>query len=200
MVNKVDAHRHIIQELSAPEEQIFRDFIKNQKPIELTINKEMLSIFLAKNIIGQQLSTKAANSIWRKIEKKILEYNTRKFNQFTLEDFLTSNGVSSKKAQYISGIMLPGDFKHFRGYYMKYSEEDFEELLMSRRGIGIWTFGMTKIFFMGNQDQILINDLGVQKAYKKINIGNNISEWSKKFKPYRSYLCIYLWKFLDFKV
>ena len=200
MVNKVDAHRHIIQELSAPEEQIFRDFIKNQKPIELTINKEMLSIFLAKNIIGQQLSTKAANSIWRKIEKKILEYNTRKFNQFTLEDFLTSNGVSSKKAQYISGIMLPGDFKHFRGYYMKYSEEDFEELLMSRRGIGIWTFGMTKIFFMGNQDQILINDLGVQKAYKKINIGNNILEWSKKFKPYRSYLCIYLWKFLDFKV
>ena len=200
MVNKVDAHRHIIQELSAPEEQIFRDFIKNQKPIELTINKEMLSIFLAKNIIGQQLSTKAANSIWRKIEKKILEYNTRKFNQFTLEDFLTSNGVSSKKAQYISGIMLSGDFKHFRGYYMKYSEEDFEELLMSRRGIGIWTFGMTKIFFMGNQDQILINDLGVQKAYKKINIGNNILEWSKKFKPYRSYLCIYLWKFLDFKV
>ena len=200
MVNKEDAHRHIIQELSAPEEHIFRDFIKNQKPIELTMHKEMLSIFLAKNIIGQQLSTKAANSIWRKIEKKILEYNTRKFNQFTLEDFLTSNGVSSKKAQYISGIMLPGDFKHFRGYYMKYSEEDFEELLMSRRGIGIWTFGMTKIFFMGNQDQILINDLGVQKAYKKINIGNNILEWSKKFKPYRSYLCIYLWKFLDFKV
>ena len=53
---------------------------------------------------------------------------------------------------------------------------------------------------MGNQDQILINDLGVQKAYKKINTGDNLSEWSKKFKPYRSYLCMYLWKFLDFKV
>ena len=200
MVNKEDAHRHIIQELTAPEEQIFRDFIKNQKPIELTIKKEMLSIFLAKNIIGQQLSTKAANSIWRKIEKKILEYNTKKVCQLSLEDFLTSNGVSRKKAQYISGIMLLDDFKHFRRYYLKYSEEDFEEFLMSKKGIGIWTFGMTKIFFMGNQDQILINDLGVQKAYKKINVGNNISKWSKKFKPYRSYLCIYLWKFLDFKV
>ena len=200
MVNKEHAHRQIIQELSEPEEQIFRDFIENQKPIELTIKKEMLSIFLAKNIIGQQLSTKAANSIWRKIEKKILEYNIKKVNQFTVERFLTSNGVSRRKAQYISGIMLSGDFKHFRRYYMKYSEEDFEELLMSRRGIGIWTFGMTKIFFMGNQDQILVNDLGVQKAYKKINIGNDISEWSKKFKPYRSYLCIYLWKFLDLKV
>ena len=48
MVNKENAHRHIIQELTAPEEQIFRDFIKNQKPIELIIKKEMLSIFLAK--------------------------------------------------------------------------------------------------------------------------------------------------------
>ena len=200
MVNKDDAHRHIIQELTAPEEQIFRDFIKNQKPIELVIKKEMLSIFLAKNIIGQQLSTKAANSIWSKIEKKILEYNTKKTNQLSLEDFLSSNGVSRKKAQYISGIILSGDFKHFRRYYMKYSEEDFEELLMSRKGIGIWTFGMTKIFFMCNQDQILVNDLGVQKAYKKINTGNNILEGSEKFKPYRSYLCIYLWKFLDFKV
>ena len=200
MVNKDDAHRHIIQELTEPEEQIFRDFIKNQKPIELVIKKEMLSIFLAKNIIGQQLSTKAANSIWRKIKKKILEYNTKKINQLSLESFLRSNGVSRKKAQYISGIILSGDFKHFRRYYMKYSEEDFEELLMSRKGIGIWTFGMTKIFFMGNQDQILINDLGVQKAYKKINTGKNISKWSEKFKPYRSYLCIYLWKFLDFKV
>ena len=200
MVNKDDAHRHIIQELTEPEEQIFRDFIKNQKPIELVIKKEMLSIFLAKNIIGQQLSTKAANSIWRKIKKKILEYNTKKINQLSLESFLRSNGVSSKKAQYISGIIFSSDFKHFRRYYMKYSEEDFEELLMSRKGIGIWTFGMTKIFFMGNQDQILINDLGVQKAYKKINTGKNISEWAEKFKPYRSYLCIYLWKFLDFKV
>ncbi len=200
MVNKDDAHRHIIQEVTEPEEQIFRDFIKNQKPIELVIKKEMLSIFLAKNIIGQQLSTKAANSIWRKIKKKILEYNTKKINQLSLESFLRSNGVSSKKAQYISGIIFSSDFKHFRRYYMKYSEEDFEELLMSRKGIGIWTFGMTKIFFMGNQDQILINDLGVQKAYKKINTGKNISKWSEKFKPYRSYLCIYLWKFLDFKV
>ena len=200
MVNKEDAHRHIIQELSEPEEKIFRDFIKKQKPIELTIKEEMLSIFLAKNIIGQQLSTKAANTIWRKIEKKILECNSKKVNQSSLEGFLTSNGVSSKKAQYISGIILSGDFKHFRRYYMKYSKEDFEELLMSRKGIGIWTCGMTKIFFMGNQDQILINDLGVQKAYKKINTGNNISEWSNKFKPYRSYLCVYLWKFLDFKI
>ena len=120
MVNKDDAHRHIIQELTEPEEQIFRDFIKNQKPIELVIKKEMLSIFLAKNIIGQQLSTKAANSIWSKIEKKILEYNTKKTNQLSLEDFLSSNGVSRKKAQYISGIILSGDFKHFRRYYMKY--------------------------------------------------------------------------------
>ena len=89
MVNKDDAHRHIIQELTAPEEQIFRDFIKNQKPIELVIKKEMLSIFLAKNIIGQQLSTKAANSIWCKIEKKILEYNTKKINQHSMEGFLS---------------------------------------------------------------------------------------------------------------
>ena len=106
MVNKDDAHRHIIQELTEPEEQIFRDFIKNQKPIELVIKKEMLSIFLAKNIIGQQLSTKAANSIWRKIKKKILEYNTKKINQLSLESFLRSNGVSSKKGQYISGIIF----------------------------------------------------------------------------------------------
>ena len=51
MVNKDDAHRHIMQELTTPEEQIFRDFIKNQKPIELVIKKEMLSIFLAKKFL-----------------------------------------------------------------------------------------------------------------------------------------------------
>ena len=44
MVNKDDAHRHIIQELTEPEEQIFRDFIKNQKPIELVIKLSLIHI------------------------------------------------------------------------------------------------------------------------------------------------------------
>ena len=42
-------------------------------------------------------------------------------------------------------------------------------------------------------------DLGPKTHNEKL-ISKNISKWSEKFKPYRSYLCIYLWKFLDFKV
>lgn len=97
MVNKDDAHRHIIQELTEPEEQIFRDFIKNQKPIELVIKKEMLSIFLAKNIIGQQLSTKAANSIWRKIKKRFLNITLRRLINLVWRVFLDQMEYQAKR-------------------------------------------------------------------------------------------------------
>ena len=77
----------------------------------------MLSIFLAKNIIGQQLSTKAANSIWRKIKKRFLNITLRRLINLVWRIFLDQMEYQAKKAQYISGIIFSSDFKHFRRYY-----------------------------------------------------------------------------------
>mgnify|MGYP001241304766 FL=1 len=67
------------------------------------------------------------------------------------------------------------------------------------KGIGPWSIEMSRIFYIGDPDVFSILDLGLKNAH--IKMFNNIESYNKsfyeQFSPYRSYMCLYMWRVLE---
>lgn len=151
---------------------------------------------LARSIVGQQISVKAAQSVWNKLEKAVKKVNEKNIHKAE-EDILRSAGLSGQKVKYMKSLS-----EHFinktvdiKNLHEKNDEEVIKSLTQIN-GIGRWTAEMFLIFHMMRPDVFPVADIGLQKAihkhYKKKphQIGN-------KWKPYRSVATWYLWRSLD---
>ena len=149
-------------------------------------------------IVGQQLSVKAAASIWKRFEDLIGEVNPENVLSKS-HDQLRGVGLSNSKVKYIQGVANSGfDFERIS----KLSDEEVMKELISLKGVGPWTVEMILIFTLGREDIFSIGDLGLRNAVSK-NYGvdrddlDEILKISQKWSPYRSYASRYLWKSLD---
>lgn len=150
-----------------------------------------LKHFLAKTIIGQQVSTKAAQSIWQKV-KIVLD---RRQSQITLES-LKDLGLSKPKASYIFGIINDEGIEKMTIDDLKQmSLEELTEFFLKLKGVGPWTLGVVRMFYIQDTDVFLEGDLGINKAL--INFFNSKTYSAHHYSPYRTYLCLYLWKSLN---
>lgn len=177
-------------------------FLKTKK---LTNNQHFLK--LCGEIVGQQLSVKAARSIWNKFmkgvnsNKKFIE----KIESIKIEDHKL-HGLSRNKLTFLKELTLKYKNKqiNFSKFYSMENEEIINELIKIK-GIGRWTAEMFLIFSLGRIDVFSIQDLGLRKAtiklYKlKNDDENKILKISNKWKPYRSVVSWYLWRALDQKL
>jgi DNA-3-methyladenine glycosylase II len=144
---------------------------------------------LCENIIGQQLSGKAADTIWGRIVQlvgKILPENILAIHD---ENFRAA-GCSWAKIKYIKDLANKNlDFSDFP----ELSDTEIKNRLIEVKGIGPWTAEMFLIFTMGRPDVFSYGDLGLKNAMKKLPGLQKPEMWS----PYRSYACRILWKSLD---
>jgi len=194
--------------------------IKYLKETDSTMNKIITSVgaysiktrnnpFLAlvEAIISQQLTGKAAQSIYKKF---VFYYDNNEYDLrpesvlFTADNIMKSFGLSNKKIEYIkilSNNIIRGNI-NFKLLEEKEDEEIINELT-KLKGIGRWTAEMFLIFCLGRNDVFPLNDLGIKKALKKwyFNYENvdeqYIKELSNIWKPYRSIASWYLWKSLS---
>ena len=152
-------------------------------------------------IIGQQLSSKAANTIRNNLKKEISEINPEIVLSVESESFYKS-GVSKPKTLYIKNLAK------------KINEEEivFQEIinldseliiteLTKIKGIGRWTVEMFLIFVLKKENIFSFGDKGLSNSINSL-YGPDISENQKKkiinkWSPYKSYASIYLWKYLD---
>ncbi len=194
--------------------------IKYLKETDSTMNKIITSVgaysiktrnnpFLAlvEAIISQQLTGKAAQSIYKKF---IFYYDSNEYNLrpelvlLTADNIMKSFGLSNKKIEYIkllSNNIIRGNIN------LKLLEEKEDEEIINEltklKGIGRWTAEMFLIFCLGRKDVFPLNDLGIKKALQKwyFNYENvdeqYIIELSNIWKPYRSIASWYLWKSLS---
>lgn len=174
----------------------------------LTLNKfelrENSFRSLIRSIVSQQLSTKAARSIYAKLtqilgskkyrHKQILSTSTAK---------LRTAGLSSSKVEFIKGVAIAMDKKQldFRKIKNLTDEEVIAELI-KLKGIGRWTAEMFLLFSLGRPDVFSLGDWGLRNAITKIyNIKikdlKKIQRISDKWKPYRSLASLYLWASLN---
>ncbi len=169
------------------------------------IQDESYFYSLVSSIVSQQLSMKAADTIWKRFEMLLPGGKTSPESVIALEDqAIRDAGISWSKIKYIkdlakktleSGIL----FEQFE--VMK--EEEIIEEPIKVKGIGRWTAEMFLMFNMQRPDVFSYGDLGLRRAVQKLyKLRKEPSEKkaamiANKWKPYRTIACRYLWKSLE---
>ena len=160
---------------------------------------------LSRAIVGQQLSTKAAASIWRKVEGV---FGGRAPSPAELvdaeEDALRGAGLSGAKAAYLrdlAGRVASGELDLAR--LADLPDEDVIAALTEVKGIGRWTAEMFLIFHLARPDVLSPGDLGIRRAVQ-IAYGlddlpgpTDLERLAEPWRPQRTLACLYLWRSLD---
>jgi DNA-3-methyladenine glycosylase II len=161
---------------------------------------------LARAIVFQQLSTKAANTIYGRLEECAGGTVTPEAIQNLSLGEMRRAGLSKQKIGYIRDLAehtLSGKVD-FDGLH-RMSDEEVIEVLTDIKGIGEWTAHMFLIFALRRPNVLAIGDLGirtaVQRAYRKRKLPSpkQLEKIAESWHPYRSVACWYLWRSLEFK-
>jgi DNA-3-methyladenine glycosylase II len=158
---------------------------------------------LARAIVGQQISVKAADSVWARFAG--YAENIRPEHIATLElDALAACGLSRRKAEYLRD--LAGHFADGRIEPVRWEKMEDEAViaeLIDVRGIGRWTAEMFLIFSLRRPDVWPIDDIGLQKAVAMHYLAGErptpaaLRQHGERHAPWRTVATWYLWRSLD---
>ncbi len=154
-------------------------------------------VVLLSSIVGQQLSGKAADTIWQRMVSRF-ELKPEVLHQAPSED-LRAVGLSNAKARYVqdlSRFALEGGLEGIEHQ----PDPEVIRRLTQVRGIGVWTVQMFLMFGLGRPDVWPVLDLGIRKGAQKLyGIGERqaLEELGERFRPYRSHAAWYLWRVLE---
>ena len=157
-------------------------------------------VTLVRSVVGQQISVKAADSVWKKLENLCSDdIQPDTINSFS-EDELRSVGLSKSKANYIQNIsksdILGTNWSNL-------SDNEIIDLLCQIKGIGRWTAEMFLIFHLARPNILPLGDIGLIKAIElNYNNGEKISKdrietYRQKWAPWCTVATWYLWRSLD---
>ena len=172
-------------------------------PSDFLFSKSDPFLTLARSIVGQQISVKAAQSVWDKLILKIENMTPSQIYKAHTNS-LKSTGLSRQKVLYLKNLSIAFINKKLSvNSWNMMSDEEIIQELTKIKGIGRWTAEMFLIFNLCRADIFPLDDIGMIKGVcqiykikypiereKLIKIGN-------KWKPYRSVATWYLWRSLD---
>lgn len=155
---------------------------------------------LVRSVVGQQISVKAADAIWNRLDEacnnSITEDNLLKLS---IED-MRKTGLSNTKSNYIMNI-VNANLSELDWEDM--SDEEVSNELCKIKGIGPWTADMFLIFRLGRTNVLPLGDIGLVNA---INLYYNNKEklskeelmkFKEKWSPWCSIATWYMWRSLD---
>lgn len=158
---------------------------------------------LARSIVGQQISVKAAESVWQRVIATMPEITPQAIIAAEHE-LLRSCGLSARKAIYLQDLS-----RHFTAGNLRETvwesmhDEAIIKQLIQVKGIGRWTSEMFLIFHLQRPDVLPLDDIGLQRAISQHYLDqqttdkNTIIELAKPWRPWRSVATWYLWRSLD---
>ena len=180
---------------------------RHTEPLGLTRQKDIV-FYLCASIMSQQLSTKVANTIRQRFldlfggqapaAEEILAVSPAA---------LRSIGLSNAKVSYVLNVArfaVEQGLDHRK--LNKMENEDVIAYLTQIKGVGRWTAEMLLMFGLAREDVFAIDDWGIQNAmihvYKldredKKAFREKLLKISAKWSPYRTYACLYLWRWKD---
>jgi DNA-3-methyladenine glycosylase II len=160
---------------------------------------------LIRSITGQQLSTKAAATIYGRLTE-LYDGRTPTPEEIIATDpqQLRAIGLSNAKAAYLRDLaehIVDGELPV--GELAELPDERVYEMLIAVKGLGRWTVDMFLMFHLGRPDILPVGDLGIRKAIQ-IHYGlealpkaAEMEEIAEPWRPYRTLACLYLWESLD---
>lgn len=157
---------------------------------------------LIKSIVGQQISVKAADSVWRKMTGLLGTVIPENIVSCDLQD-LRGCGLSMRKSEYILDFsrLWVDSLSDLDWFSM--DGEDVRSRLLELRGVGPWTVDMVMIFALGQPDILPLGDIGLIRAIEKTYAGGtnlgveDLLDISAGWSPYRTVATWYLWRVVD---
>ncbi len=158
---------------------------------------------LARAIVGQQISVKAADSIWARFAGYAQTVSPEHVVTLELEA-LAGCGLSRRKAEYLHD--LAGHFVDSRiepARWKKMEDEAVIAELVDVRGVGRWTAEMFLIFNLRRPDVWPVDDIGLQKAVALHYLNGErptpkaLRQHGERHAPWRTVATWYLWRSLD---
>jgi DNA-3-methyladenine glycosylase II len=187
-----------VRELSEADGTL-RNIISEYREEQLKLKSDEF-LTLARAIVGQQISVKAADTIWKRLERTAKgNISSAKIGKLSNEE-LRNTGLSKQKTEYIRNIT---ESEVLGTDWSEYSDEEVTDLLCTIKGIGTWTAEMFLIFHLARPDVLPLSDIGLVRAIEmNYNGGNAISkeqfdELGQAWTPWRTVATWYLWRSLD---
>lgn len=158
---------------------------------------------LARSIVGQQISVKAADSVWARFAERVGEVAPPRLLEVGFEG-LEGCGLSQRKREYL--LDLAGHFVSGELDPRHWPQSDDAAIiaeLTAVRGIGRWTAEMFLIFNLMRPDVYPLDDIGVQRAAGRHYFDRDkatrgeLVELGQRWRPWRSVATWYLWRSLD---
>ena len=160
---------------------------------------------LVRSIVGQQLSTRAASTIYGRVVELFGGEVPAPAELIAADpDTLRAAGLSRAKVAYLRDLaerVEDGDLD--LDHLTELSDAQVSEQLTAVKGIGQWSADMFLIFHLGRPDILAVGDLGIRRAaeraygLKKIPDAKTLTRIAEPWRPYRSLACLYLWASLD---
>ena len=159
---------------------------------------------LCRTIVGQQISTKAADSIWLKFEKKCKNKIIPKKVIKLSTKSLRSAGLSRQKISYLKNIAKSFKNKSFNvNSLKKMSDDQAINYIIQLKGLGVWSAQMFLMFNLNRPDIFPTKDIGLIRAisvnYKTTYPPSKkfLNKISKLHSGYRSVFTWYMWRSID---
>jgi len=193
----IKAHKFLLKISKRNKHTKFNNYLSQSNIISIDSRMDKqndLQFFIVKTIIGQQVSVSAARSIWKKVEIYLKEKNS-----IISTEELAKCGLSKPKAKYIYGVINNKDLKSVSKKTLQTMQDnELSEFFLQIKGIGPWTLGIIKMFYLGNSDTFLNGDLAIKK--RALYFFNDSEYMGIDYSPYKTYLCLYLWQSLSVKL
>ncbi len=160
---------------------------------------------LVRSIVGQQLSTKAARTIYERLTD-LFDGRTPSPAELLAADpeEVRSVGLSRPKVAYLRSLaehVESGELELAR--LSELPDEEVIEQLTAVKGLGQWTADMFLIFHLGRPDVLPVGDLGIRRAVERaydlpeLPDAARLTKIGEPWRPHRSLASLYLWRSLD---
>jgi len=181
--------------------KVMKQLIKHHPQAKLRTRGDAFQT-LARAIVGQQISVKAAASVWEKTENIVGKVTPKNMLAVTPEQ-LRSAGNSRQKIAYMQDLaahFADGRIKPRRWTHMP--DEDVIRELVEVKGIGRWTAEMFLIFYLMRPNVFPVDDIGIIRAVEKhFHEGERLTKaevqaYAERWAPWNTVATWYLWRSL----
>ena len=202
-MSKIPSYWVLAKKVLSKKDPVLKKIINKYKKGHLTTRNDPF-FSLCRTIVGQQISIKAADSIWLKFEKKcknkiipikIINLSTRS---------LRNAGLSRQKVSYLKNIAKSFKNKSFNvSDLKKMSDDQAINYIIKLKGLGVWSAQMFLMFNLNRPDIFPTKDIGliraISKNYKTSYPPSDrfLNKLSRLHAGYRSVFTWYMWKSID---
>jgi DNA-3-methyladenine glycosylase II len=162
---------------------------------------------LLRSIVGQQLSTKAAATIYGRMLELFGGHAPSPKQLLAVDpDKIRAAGLSRPKISYLRDLADHIEKDELELEHLdELPDEEVIEQLTAVKGIGEWSAHMFLMFHLGRPDVLPVGDQGIRRAVqvqyrlRKIPDPKRLEKIARPWRPYRTLACLYLWSSLDNK-